>query len=224
MATLEAITHAAPICAGPLPVPSPRPSITEFNVILPTLTVTPTFGQLIVHGVKTTQVQHTGTLTRTCGQHVALCISSGNHNTKTRNRPQCRTKWSENLSVLDEEERRGLDSCVPRCPCKTVGHVVAIVLLGSTEEVSRSEWTTSVALQKKMLCTVNLSTVFLTEILRVWPLQDTHPSIPNVMVRLLDFPGHKLPHDVLDSVLSRQPQYHDQRKETVRIKKLKLKY
>ena len=74
-----------------------------------------------------------------------------------------------------------------------------------------------------MLCTVNLSTVFVTEIVRVWSLQDTHPSIPNVMVRLLDFPGHKLPHDVVDAVLARQHQYNAQRKETARIKKLKLK-
>jgi hypothetical protein len=142
---------------------------------------------------------------------------------KTRNGPQCRKKWSENLSVLDAQERRGLDNCVPNCPCRTTGHVVVIVLLGSTEVVSRSEWTKSVPLQKKMLCTVNLSTVFVTEILRVWSLQDTHSSIPNVMVRLVDFPGHKLPYDVLDTVLARQPQYNAQRKETVRIKKLKLK-
>ena len=74
-----------------------------------------------------------------------------------------------------------------------------------------------------MMCTVNLSTVLVTEILRVWPLQDTHPSIPNVMVRLLDFPGHKLPHDVVDTVLTRQHQYNAQRKETVRVKKIKLK-
>ena len=176
-----------------------------------------------MHGVKPTQVQQTGTLTRRCGEHVALCISSGNHSTKTRNGPQCRTKWSENLSVLDAQERRALDRCVPQCPCRTVGHVVAIVLLGSTRVVSRSEWTKSVPLQKQMLCTVNLSTVLVTEILWVWSLQDTHPSIPNVMVRLLDFPGHKLPHDVVDTVLARQPEYNAQRTETARIQKLKQK-
>jgi hypothetical protein len=185
--------------------------------------VTPTFGQLIVHGVKPTQVQQTGTLAHRCGEHVALCISSGNHTTKTRNGPQCRTKWSANLSVLDAEQRRVLDNCAPQCPCRTVGHVVAIVLLGSTRVVSRSEWTKSFALQKQMLCTVNLSTVFVTDILQVWLLPDTHPSIPNVMVRLLDFPGHKLPHDVVDTVLARQPEHNAQRKETARIKKLKLK-
>jgi hypothetical protein len=74
-----------------------------------------------------------------------------------------------------------------------------------------------------MLCTVNLSTVLVTEIVRVWLLQDTHPSIPNVMVRLLDFPGHKLPHDVVDTVLARQPEYNAQRTETARIQKLKQK-
>jgi len=100
---------------------------------------------------------------------------------------------------------------------------VAIVLLGSTRVVSKSEWNKSVALQQQMLCTVHLSTVFVTEIVRVWSLQDTHPSIPNVMVRLLDFPGDKLPHDVVDAVLARQHQYNAQRKETARIKKLKLK-
>ncbi len=173
-----------------------------------------------MHGVKPTQVQKTGTLTRRCGDQVALCISSGNHSTKTRNGLQCRTKWSEKLSVLDVQERRGLDSCVSNCPCRTAGHVVVIVLLGRTQVVSRSEWTKSVPLQKKMLCTVNLSTVFVTEILRVCHLQDTHSSIPNVMVRLVDFPGHKLPHDVLDTVLVRQPQYNSQRKETARIQKL----
>ena len=161
-------THDAATLSGPpVPVPTARPSIVACNVILPTLTVTPTFGQLIVHGVKPTQVQQTGTLTRRCGEHVALCISSGNHSTKTTNGPQCRTKWSANLSVLDADERRTLDNCVPQCPCRTVGHVVVIVLLGSTRVVSRSEWTKSVPLQKQMLCTVNLSTVFVTEILRV---------------------------------------------------------
>jgi len=216
-------TLTAPMSVGPLPVPTARPSIPAFNVILPTLTVTPTFGQLIVHGVKPTQVLQTGALTRRRGEHVALCISSGNHSTKTTNGPQCRTKWSANLSVLSAQARRALDTCVPQCPCRTVGHVVAIVLLGSTRIVSRSEWTKSVPLQQQMLCTVNLSTVFVTEIVRVWSLQDTHPSIPNVMVRLLDFPGHKLPHDVVDSVLARQHEYIAQRQETVRIKKLKLK-
>jgi hypothetical protein len=212
-----------PMSVGPLPLPTTRPSIAAFNVILPTLTVKPTFGQLIVHGVKPTQVQRTGTLTRRCGDHVTLCISRDNHTNKHRNGLQCRTKWSANLSVLSAQARRALDTCVPQCPCRTVGHVVAIVLLGSTRIVSRSEWTKSVPLQQQMLCTVNLSTVFVTEIVRVWSLQDTHPSIPNVMVRLLDFPGHKLPHDVVDSVLARQHEYIAQRQETVRIKKLKLK-
>ena len=217
-------THDAATLSGPpVPVPTARPSIVACNVILPTLTVTPTFGQLIVHGVNPTQVQQTGTLTRRCGEHVALCISSGNHSAKTTNGPQCRTKWSANLSVLDADERHALDNCVPQCPCRTVGHVVDIVLLGSTRVVSRSEWTKSVPLHKQMLCTVNLSTVFVTEILRVWLLQDTHPSIPNVMVRLLDFPGHKLPHDVVDTVLARQPEYNAQRTETARIQKLKQK-
>lgn len=193
-------TLTAPMSVGPLPVPTARPSIPAFNVILPTLTVTPTFGQLIVHGVKPTQVLQTGALTRRRGEHVALCISSGIQSTKTTKGPKCRTKWSANLSVLSAQARRALDTCVPQCPCRTVGHVVAIVLLGSTRVVSRSEWTKSVPLQ-----------------------QDTHPSIPNVMVRLLDFPGHKLPHDVVDSVLARQHEYIAQRQETVRIKKLKLK-
>jgi hypothetical protein len=210
------------MCIAPPSVPAARSSIHVFYVILPTLTVTPTFGQLIVHGVKSTQVQKTGTLTRRCGDHVILCISSDNHTTKHRNGLQCRTKWSEKLSVLDAHARRGLDKGVPNYPCRTTGHV-GIVLLGSTQVVSRSEWTKSVPLQQQMLCTVNLSTVFVTEIVRVWSLQDTHPSIPNVMVRLLDFPGHKLPHDVVDSVLARQHEYIAQRQETVRIKKLKLK-
>jgi hypothetical protein len=183
------------MCIGPPPVPTARSSIHVFYVILPTLTVTPTFGQLIVHGVKPTQVQKTGTLTRRCADHVALCISSDNHTTKHRNGLQCRTKWCEKLSVLDAQARRGLDKSVPNCPCR----------------------------QKKMLCTVNLSTVFVTEILWVWSLQDTHSSIPNVMVRLVDFPGHRLPHDVLDTVLVRQSKYNAHLKETARIKKLKLK-
>ena len=101
-----------------------------------------------------------------------------------------------------------MDSCVSRCPCKTVGHVVVIVLLGTTEVVSRSEWTKSVALQKKMLCTVNLSRIFVTDIVRVWSSQDTHPSIPNVMVRVVDLPCHNLPHDIVDTVLTRQPPYN----------------
>ena len=202
---------------GPLPLPTARPSIAAFNVILPTLTVKPTFGQLNVHGVKPTQVHKTGTLTRRHGEYVVLCISSGNNSSKTRNGPQCLTKWSQNLSVLDAQARRGLDKSVPNYPCRTAGHV-GIALLGSTQVVSRSEWTKSVPLLKIMLCTVNLSTVFVTEILWVWSLQDTHSSIPNVMVRLVDFPGHRLSHDVLDTVLVRQPQYNAHRKETASIK------
>ena len=184
--------------------------------------MTLTFGQLIVHGVKPTQVQKTGTLTRRCGDHVTLCISSDNHTTKHRNGLQCRTKWSEKLSVLDAQARRGLDKSVPNYPRRTTGHV-GIVLLGSTQVVSTSEWTKSVPLLKKLLCTVNSSTVFVTEILWVWSSQDTHSSIPNAMFRLVDFPGHRLSHDVLDTVLVRQPQYNAHHKETVRIKKLKLK-
>lgn len=210
------------MCIAPPSVPAARSSIHVFYVILPTLTVTLTFGQLIVHGVKPTQVQKTGTLTRRCGDHVTLCISSDNHTTKHRNGLQCRTKWSEKLSVLDAQARRGLDKSVPNYTGRKTG-LVGIVLLGSTQVVSTSEWTKSVPLLKKLLCTVNLSTVFVTEILWVWSLEDTHSSIPNAMVRLVDFPGHRLSHDVLDTVLVRQPQYNAHHKETVRIKKLKLK-
>jgi hypothetical protein len=155
-------------------------------------------------------------------RHVTLCISSDNHTTKHRYGLQCRTKWSEKLSVLDAQARRGLDKSVPNYPGRTTG-LVGIVLLGSTQVVSTSEWTKSVPLLKKLLCTVNLSTVFVTEILWVWSSQDTHSSIPNAMFRLVDFPGHRLSHDVLDTVLVRQPQYNAHHKETVRIKKLKLK-
>jgi len=201
------------MCIGPPSVPADRSSIHVFYVILPTLTVTPTFGQLIVHGVKPTQVQKTGTLTRRCGDYVTLCISSDNHTTKHRNGLQCRTKWSEKLSVLDAQARRGLEKSVPNYPGRTTG-LVGIVLLGSTQVVSTSEWTKSVPLLKKLLCTVNLSTVFVTEILWVWSSQDTMFST----LSLCDSP-----HDVLDTVLVRQPQYNAHHKETVRIKKLKLK-
>jgi hypothetical protein len=210
------------MCIAPPSVPAARSSIHVFYVILPTLTVTLTFGKLIVHGVKPTQVHKTGTLTRRCGDHVTLCISSDNHTTKHRYGLQCRTKWSEKLSVLDAQARRGLDKSVPNYTGRKTG-LVGIVLLGSTQVVSTSEWTKSVPLLKKLLCTVNLSTVFVTEILWVWSSQDTHSSIPNAMFRLVDFPGHRLSHDVLDTVLVRQLQYNAHHKETVRIKKLKLK-